>query len=119
MKKILVIDDNRDLCKSISKFLSRQGYKVFQAYDGMEGFSIVRMENPDLIITDIVMPDMDGIDFFSEIEKHNKDIPIVVMSGEPLGKKVMDSLCSWGAVGKLEKPFDMGELLVKIKEILK
>lgn len=116
-KKILIIDDNRDFCEIISKYLSKQGYKVFMANDGMEGVSIVNMGKPDLIITDIVMPDMDGIDFFQKLEEHNNNIPVIVMSGDTLGKECLNSVCHWGAAGKLEKPFDMEELKVLVEKV--
>lgn len=83
-KKILVIDDEQNFCNLVAKYLSKQGYKALTAYNGEEGFNLVIAEKPDLIILDIIMPEMDGIDFFRKLEETNNNIPVIVISGDTL-----------------------------------
>src|SRR5690606_11979475 len=61
-QKILVVDDERDIVELISYSLTKEGYQVYQAYNGKEGIEIAKQANPDLIILDVMMPEMDGIE---------------------------------------------------------
>ncbi len=114
--KILVIDDEEDIREAVAGFLSE--YQVVEAGNGMEGLELVKSEKPDLIITDIVMPEMQGIEFITRLNKIKKYIPVIVMSGNTVGKEYLKTAKLLGAVASFEKPFDFEELKICVDETL-
>ena len=82
MKKILIIDDDEVFTKTLQDFLPKEKYTTFHAIDGVSGLSLVEKEMPDLIILDLLMPKMGGMEFLDELRKKkiNKQIPILVSS---------------------------------------
>lgn len=82
MKKILIVDDDEVFTKTLSDFLSKENYEVVRAKDGIDGLAMVEPENPDLIILDLLMPKMGGMDFLDELRKKGlpKQIPILISS---------------------------------------
>lgn len=114
--KIAVIDDEKEIVDIITKFLEARSYEVCSAYGGRKGLEIVRSEHPDLVILDIVMPDMDGRDTLIEIKKdvYTKSIPVIMLSAksEPFDEDLGKNL---GAADYITKPFRMKDLLRRIK----
>lgn len=82
MKKILIVDDTKHLLEEVTDILEMEGYKVTKANDAFEGFASIDREIPDLIITDLFMPEMDGFTFVSHIRSREKyvTIPIIILS---------------------------------------
>src|SRR3989344_1350391 len=82
MKKILLIDDDKVFLKTVSDSLSTKDYKVIVAKDGEEGFQIIKEEKPDLILLDILMPNIGGMDFLKLIKEDQKinKIPVLIVS---------------------------------------
>jgi CheY-like chemotaxis protein len=80
MKKILVIDDDISTTESISSYLKELGYEVITAYNGLEGIEAVKKTNPDLIISDIMMPKLNGIELSYVLKGLNYPIPIIIIS---------------------------------------
>jgi len=120
-KKILVVDDEKDMVKTASFRLEKSGYKVISAYDGIEGFEKAKKENPDLIILDIMLPKMDGYrvcTLLKRDKRYNK-IPIVMFSAraKDADKKIWQE--EIGADAYIEKPFEYKTMLGKVKELLK
>ena len=94
-KKILVVDDTRDLLDNLREMLQMEGYDVATATNGLEALEQLKNEVPDLIITDLVMPKMDGFTFIREVKKQNKlrGIPILIFSAKPMeeeGKRIAE-----------------------------
>ncbi|MEW5815118.1 MAG: response regulator [Spirochaetota bacterium] len=118
MAKILVIDDDERICNSLEDILKENDYEVKFAGDGSEGIEQFRIEKPDIIITDICMPDMDGIEFIRILRKLKERVPIIVMSGNIIGKNFLQAARLLGAVDTIAKPFTAKELLEKIAGIL-
>lgn len=114
--KILVIDDEEEMSKAIAKYLSE--YQIVTAGNGKEGLELVKAENPDLIISDIVMPEMEGIEFITKLNKSRKHIPVIMMSGNEIGKKYLNAANLLGAAVVIEKPFDFETLRRHVKRIL-
>lgn len=111
--RILVVDDDDALRSIISRALSRQGYDVVEAPDGRRGMAQVDADGADLVITDILMPVMEGIEFIDHLRREHPTVPVVAMSG---GGMLLRSDCLrmarlMGARGTLNKPFDIGQLL--------
>ena len=120
MTKILVIDDDVLVRKSIVHLLEGAGYQVLTAEDGARGMAIFRNEQPDLVITDIVMPEQEGIQTITEIRKAKPDAKIIAISG---GGRIADTdflriAQVLGAMAAISKPFDPDELLALAKDCL-
>ncbi|MEW5895727.1 MAG: response regulator [Candidatus Omnitrophota bacterium] len=115
--KILLVDDEPDFLSVVRMRLSKAGYDVICAKDGKDALDHLRLKIPDIIITDVMMPVMDGIDLFQELRNRpdTKDIPIIVIT-------VKDRLeASFKAVGVDEfiaKPFEIEDLLKKVQKCL-
>src|SRR6185436_10328996 len=81
MPRILVIDDDALMRKLVDKVLTATGHEVFQAGNGKEGLKQHRADPVDLIITDIFMPEMEGLEFIRTLLKKNPEVPVIAMSG--------------------------------------
>ena len=113
MQKILVIDDDILVRDTIVRILDRRGYQVLVAEDGAHGLRIFRSEHPDLVITDIIMPEKEGLETIREIRSECPDAKIIAISG---GARIgnMDFLKFAGKLGAAEliaKPFDPTDLV--------
>jgi len=119
-KRILVIDDEKDIVKAVTFRLQNSGYEVISAYDGEEGLKKAREESPNLIISDLMLPKIDGYKICGLLKKDTRyaHIPVIMFtartqeSDKQMGKEV-------GADAYITKPFESEELLSKIKELLK
>lgn len=120
MKKILVIDDETPVRKMLTKLLEKNKYEVITAVDGKKGISLFNEHNPDLIITDLIMPEKEGLETIRELNKINPDVNIVAISGGGITdpKMYLDMALKFGAVRAFEKPIDNNLLLSTLKEIL-
>jgi DNA-binding response OmpR family regulator len=108
---ILVIDDDLQLQTMLNLVLSNAGYRVVQAFDGQEGLNILVNAQPSMVITDIMMPNMDGVEMFRQIKERLQDsgVPVVIMTA--LNRKPwFDDLEMEGAV-ILQKPFKIDLLM--------
>lgn len=116
-QKILVIDDDLNICEAIKLYLENDGYEVRTANNGDEGVKAFKMYEPDLVLLDIMMPKKDGWQTCREIrEVSSKPIIMVTAKGEVFDKVLGLEL---GADDFLVKPFDMKELSVRIKAVLR
>lgn len=122
--RVLVIDDNSDIREMIRTVLVHAGYEVTLAVDGGKGLEAQRREACDLAITDIFMPQQDGIETIGMMKKEFPNTPIIAMSG---GAKFVTRQTSvdylatahkFGADRLLRKPFDIDELLKVVQEVL-
>lgn len=117
-KKVLVVDDEPSITDLVNLILTEKGYEVSIANDGKQGLKQFESVEPDLVITDIVMPDMEGIEFIKALVKKKKDISIIVMSGNIVGMKFLKTARLFGAKAALTKPFTTQELIETIDRIL-
>ncbi len=116
---ILVIEDYSDTRELLSVLLQRRGYNVVEAEDGVEGLRKASATSPDLIIMDLTLPEMDGVETARRIHQLPKlsDVPIFVVSGY-LTEEVKADARSAGCVEVFSKPFDAETLLKKISDAL-
>ena len=120
MAKILVIDDNDLVRASTRTILENEGYVVEEASDGDAGIARAKSVLPDLILTDIVMPNKEGIEMIRDLRSRGYDGPIIAMSGGGRldATEVLDLAGKLGADACIAKPFKRAELLAKIKACL-
>jgi CheY-like chemotaxis protein len=119
MARILVVDDETEVRQVIVTALRREGHSVRDASNGLEATRSLEQESPDLVITDILMPERDGFETIMALQGGRKTIPVIAMSGAgdqgPLYLKVAKGL---GAVRLLAKPFSIEELVTATNEAL-
>lgn len=115
--KLLVVDDERIIVKGIKFNLENEGYQVITGGDGEEAVALARMEHPDLIILDLMMPKLDGLDACVQIRTFS-DVPIIMLTAR---SEDMDKLMGFecGADDYVTKPFNILELKARIKALLR
>jgi CheY-like chemotaxis protein len=117
MAQILVIDDEPQLRRLIARILKGRGHTVHEANNGEEGIGLFHRVHPDLVITDIVMPDMEGIELTRKLHEEAPTIPILAISGS--GHSVyLQAAIGLGATAALAKPFRAAELLAVVERLL-
>lgn len=118
-KRILLVDDEKDLVETVTFRLEAAGYEVIPAYDGSEALEKTRREKPDLIILDLMLPKIDGYKVcrMLKFDEKYKRIPVLMFSARALDedKKTGEEV---GANAYITKPFEPQTLLGKIKELL-
>ncbi|MDJ0986413.1 MAG: response regulator [Desulfobacterales bacterium] len=121
MARILIIDDESQIRSMLRLMLERVGYEVMEAADGMEGIRQYRDNPADLIITDLIMPNKDGIGMIIELKKEFPAVKIIAMSGGGVNRPegYLDGAKKLGATRTLTKPIDRDEMLSAVKDILK
>ena len=120
MARILVIDDDPQVREMLKQLLERAQYEVGVAPDGNAGVKIHQSDPADLIITDIVMPEKEGLETIMEFQHHFPAVRIIAISG---GGKIgphgyLDTAKAMGAQKTFSKPFDLQELLTAVREVL-
>ncbi|HCT99164.1 MAG TPA: response regulator [Methylococcaceae bacterium] len=121
MAKILIIDDDADIRELLTLVLQQDHHDVFVAEDGQRGIAFHQQEKFDVIITDIVMPNKDGVEFILELAEHGDGTPIIAISGgnrDVGGEFNLVSAQTLGVNAILKKPFDTDELREMITRIL-
>lgn len=118
-KKILIVDDEVDLVEMVSFRLEAAGYKVRQAYNGKDCLEVLKSFTPDLILLDIMMPEMDGVQTAKYIHAMPKlkAIPIIAFTAMA-GDGLQGDLKAMQVVGSVRKPFDPEELVAKVREVI-
>tara|TARA_B100000941_G_C28497506_1_gene551897 strand:+ start:1544 stop:2236 length:693 start_codon:yes stop_codon:yes gene_type:complete len=116
--KVLVIEDDKNLGKVLTDYLTSKNYQVQLAEDGEVGFDFFINHNYDIIILDIMMPKKDGFSLVKDIRKINKDIPIVFLTAKSHKENIVKAF-NLGADDYLTKPFSIEELILRINAILK
>ena len=119
-KKILVVEDEPHISNLVKFILEKNGFGVLQAFVGQEGLTMAKREKPDLIILDVMMPNMDGFEVAKKLAemKETKNIPIIMLSSAAQFKDKMKGIEA-GAADYVTKTFDKDELVAKVKEYLK
>ncbi len=118
MAKILVIDDEKILRKRMKSLLELDGYETFTAGNGEESLEIFRKENPEIVLVDIKLPGIAGIEVLRQIKEEEKDTEVIMITGHAGIDSTIEAL-KIGAFGYLQKPLDYDELEIEIKKALK
>src|SRR5438876_1401368 len=117
MADILIIDDEKAIRKTLSEILSFEGYKIEEASDGEEGLKKFKDKNYDLVLCDIKMPKLDGIEFLQKASESNADIPIIMISGHGNIETAVEAVKK-GAFDYISKPPDLNRLLITIRNAM-
>lgn len=114
---ILVCDDDKEIVEAISIYLEQEGYTVWKAYDGLEALEIVNSQNMQLLIIDVMMPNLDGIHAVLELRKKS-NIPVIILSAKSEDTDKIMGL-TIGADDYVTKPFNPLELVARVKSQLR
>jgi two-component system nitrogen regulation response regulator NtrX len=117
MSAILIIDDEKAIRKTLSEILSYEGYKIDEAGDGEEGLKKFRETEYDVILCDIKMPKIDGIEFLEKAKESNPDVPIIMISGHGTIETAVEAVKK-GAYDYISKPPDLNRLLITIRNAM-
>ena len=118
---ILLVEDEELLRAGVQEVLEIQGYNVISAPDGEQALACLAAQTIDLIITDLVMPKMDGVDFVKQLRKIKPDLPVIVVSGSTrniMQRYGIDSIQVPGANASLPKPFKSVDLIEQVRQLL-
>lgn len=110
MSKILIIDDEKDILNTLSSILEDEGFAVYKAMDGKEGLDLFEREKPDIVLLDVWMPELDGIQVLKRIKKKDKDAIVIVISGHGTISTAVEAV-KVGAYDFLEKPLSIEKVL--------
>jgi len=114
---VLVVDDERDVLNVFSEMLKLIGFKVYAVDNTADALNIMNDSKFDLIITDLIMPDMNGLDFIKQLRKRGNNAPVVITSGlNP--KKVMINLNEYGISEYIVKPFTINDIKQKLSKLM-
>src|SRR5215217_2528358 len=114
MASILIIDDEKAIRKTLSEILSFENYKVDEASDGEEGLKKFKEGTYDVVLCDIKMPKLDGLEFLQKATEHNPDVPIIMISGHGTIETAVEAVKK-GAYDFIQKPPDLNRLLITIR----
>jgi two-component system nitrogen regulation response regulator NtrX len=117
MPKILIIDDEKSIRKTLREILEYEKYQVDEAAEGLEGMTLLQKEKYDVILCDIKMPKMDGIEVLDKITQFHNDIPVVMISGHGTIETAVEAVKK-GAFDFIAKPLDLNRLLVTIRNAM-
>ncbi len=117
-KKVLVVEDNLDTRELLHLHLSAEGFAVVTASNGNEGLYMAGAERPDLIVTDISMPELDGLDLVRQLRAQSEfaNLPIMVLTA--FGREQLDEAIGAGASRALNKPVHFDGLIDDVRELL-
>ncbi|MCD6352194.1 MAG: response regulator [Armatimonadetes bacterium] len=117
MSKVLVIEDRPDVAELIEVVLEEEGFDVAVAYDGKSGLEKFREDRPDLVLLDLILPDIHGFDVFQQMQAIDAEVPIVMLTGQARLSDRRTGI-ELGAEEYLVKPFASDELVKKVRAIL-
>jgi DNA-binding response OmpR family regulator len=121
MTTILLVEDETLLREGVQEVLEFQGYKVIGAADGVEALEWLEMAPVSLIISDLVMPNINGVEFVERVRQKFPDLPVIVASGSPgsvMNRLGIDSIHIPGATASILKPFKSSELVALVDKVL-
>jgi len=120
MQQVLVIEDDEDVRRLVLRHLVAAGYEVLEAANGTTGLASYRQQQSDLVITDIVMPETEGLETIRELRRLNPEVKIIAISGAVGGRSdgYLGLAMGFGALRILAKPFTGADLLSVVAEVL-
>lgn len=117
MPSILIIDDEKSIRKTLTEILSYEGYKIEEAADGEEGLKKFRDKNFDIVLCDIKMPKLDGIEFLEKAKEINDEVPIIIISGHGNIETAVEAVKK-GAYDYISKPPDLNRMLITLRNAM-
>ncbi len=120
LKRIVYVEDEQEMIDLVRLILTRRGYEVIGANGGREGLDVIRREKPDLVLLDLMMPDMDGWDVYQQIkaDENTRDIPVIVVTAKAQSIDKVLGLHIAKVNDYISKPFSPQELIDSVEKVL-
>src|SRR5271156_3076802 len=118
MKKLLIVDDETDIATSIQYVLTQEGFSTLLAHDGLKAIELAEKEKPDLIILDLMMPGLDGLEVCRRVRSHDRRTPILMLTARTSEIDTVVGL-ELGANDYIAKPVRLRELVARVKAHLR
>ena len=115
---VLIVDDEPSVRQTLSEWMRKKNFHVFEAEGGRQAMEMIQRDDPDIVISDVVMPGMDGIQLLKEAKAVKADIPFLMISGYPSCATAVD-IMKYGASDYLPKPFTPEELVHRVSRTLR
>lgn len=125
--KILIVDDDKEMCKEIKEVLCDEGYDVSMSHDGLEGYSLIKEGGFDLVLLDVRLPHMNGLEILKSVREMKNNVGIIVITGMPLSggpteehRKTVDQALETLKLANavLSKPFSMQKMISAVREVI-
>ena len=116
--KILVVDDDRKIVDLVRAYLEKDGYRVLTAYDGLQALELARQQQPDLMVLDLMLPGIDGLDVCRILRGEGNKVPIIMLTAKTTEADKLIGL-DLGADDYVTKPFSPRELLARVRAVLR
>ncbi len=114
-RRILVVDDNIDYCEGVMDFLEMEGFDAIGVHDGFKALEVIKEEEFDMVLMDVRMPGMDGVETFQKIKEISPETPTILMTAFALESRIKEALRN-GVFGAFQKPVDNERLICSIKK---
>ena len=120
MARVLVLDDEDEVRSVLMRTLQRAGHEALGAANGLEGLQVARTQPLDLVVTDLVMPEVDGLEFIRELGRLRPGMPVIAISGGGVwdARSLLTVAGTLGALRTMSKPFELAEFLSLVAEVL-
>lgn len=117
MEKVLIVDDQFGIRTLLNEVLQKEGYEIFQAANGLQALDVTEKHDPDLVLLDMKIPGMDGLEILSKLKEIKADIKVIIMTayGE---KDLIEKTKELGALAHFSKPFDIDEIRSAVRKYL-
>ncbi len=116
--KILIVDDNEKIVDVVQAYLKKDGYRVLTAYDGLQALELARHQQPDLMVLDLLLPGMDGLDVCRVLRAEGNKVPIIMLTAKTTEVDKVIGL-ELGADDYVTKPFSPRELVARVRAVLR
>ncbi len=114
MAKILIVDDEQDILETLPDVLNKWGHRTYIAKNGLEALQVFQQQNLDFVITDVKMPEMDGMELLQKIQEFDKSVMVIFLTGYPSLDSAISAMRT-GAYDYLVKPVNLDELKLRIE----
>jgi len=120
MARVLVVDDEETIRGALARALQRVGHEALEAENGLDALQLMKTEPVDLVVTDLVMPELDGLELIKELARERPGIKVIAISGGGVWDKqsLLATAGMLGALVSLEKPFELADFLAMVEEVL-
>jgi|ERR1051325_4135945 DNA-binding response OmpR family regulator len=118
MRRVLIVDDDAKVCDTLDRYLAHAGYATAQARDGVRALELARSWSPDLVVLDLMLPGVGGVDICARLRRESNNVPVIMLTARSTEEDKLTGLAT-GADDYLTKPFSPRELVARVEAVLR